>query len=130
MEKLNLKGRYAQTSTNEVIILSGEIQVDDLNALEGEIYLNGQSQKLTLRGHILSEEGLTRLVFLQSPSAPGNSLVYDLRKMANGTISGEYKGELIALPGKIEYDQNPDSFLSNISVPSGIRDHAVIRLSQ
>jgi hypothetical protein len=130
--RLALEGHYNYVSApNGRGALTGEIILSDNGSFEGEIYDHASmAPEQTLRGQVVNESGLTKLVFLKFP--PRNNLAnlaYVMQKEANDSIEGKYTGQWGALPFKLSFDNELGLFSAHIDMNMcSIGDTAEINL--
>jgi hypothetical protein len=131
MDKFKLEGHYnfygAPNGRGE---LTGEIEVSKDGSFEGEIYDNGsRAPNQFMKGHLVAEEGLVKLLFLKIPDASNlANLAYDLSK-PNESFEGKYSGQWGALPYKVEFNKDIGLFTAQIDLSvAGIGDSTEISL--
>jgi len=131
MDKFKLEGHYdfygAPNGKGE---LTGEIEVSKDGSFEGEIYdHSSRAPNQFMKGHLIAEEGLAKLLFLKIPNASNlSNLAYDLSK-PNESFEGKYSGQWGALPYKVEFNKDIGLFTAQIDLTvAGIADSTEISL--
>ncbi len=132
MERFQLQGfyKYVNAPTGKGK-LTGEIEVNDKGAFEGEIHDHASmSPNQILKVHLKKDELSDRLLFLKFPQNIFlANLAYALRKPSNGSFEGKYSGEWKALPFKVEFNPDYGLFIASVDMSvAGIGDKAQINL--
>lgn len=132
MERFQLEGfyKYIQVPKGRGK-LTGEIEVEEDGSFEGQIHDHASmAPEQFLRGHLKTEGGLDKLLFLKFPQTSNlANLAYDLSKKSNGSYDGKYSGVWGAMPLKVEFIRDYSLFIASIDMSvCGIGDKAEINL--
>jgi hypothetical protein len=116
--------------------LNGNIDILQNGAFIGDIYdYNSRSPQQKIRGHIVREGDIAKLIFLKFPPNQNlANLLYQLESpitnMQPFSFRRDFKGSWQALPYKIEYNKDYKLFIAKIDTSViGIGDEAGITIS-
>jgi len=133
-QKFELAGFYKYINApNGQGNLTGELEVAEDGSFESEIYDHAsRAPKQFIKGHLLTEGGLDKLIFLKfPPKIDLANLAYDLQKKSKDSFEGKYSGKWGALPVKISYNKDHRLFLAQIDMNMcSVGDYAEITLNR